>query len=642
MSSSAVSGTSSPKQDVARVGMRLGRYELDGELGEGGMASVFSATDTKLGRKVAVKVLFPHLAKRKEAASRFKREARAAAGLDHEHILRVLDVGGGEVVGDVLEPPYIVLERIDGSDLGEYFGETNIPMAEIVAAIGVTMCSALEVAHEQGVVHRDIKPANIMVTDKGRIVLADFGVARVNDEDSVVTRTGSLLGTPAYMSPEQATGDEVDARSDVYSLGATLYKIATGSFPYGGGTAQVVASILSGNRQEAQRLRPAVGGELSRVIERMMHRDVDQRYSSASEAKAALQEIVTGGGYPDADKLLRSFFCDPVALEKTMPAKVMATSIARAARLATQGRKALALSLGERVLLMDPDNIQARAIVRNLVTGKNPQVWVAVAGPMVVTGAVAFAFWGYSPGEAPPIYVEDAAPLDATTLVDAGAAKDAAYNVQPGSVQPGSVQPGDIADANGDTAPANADVRTKKPRIRPKEELKLSPDASPLVGQPDPIDAGSGQALVPAIALKPASLIVNIRPWCDVWVDGAKVGRASASTVFSVSPGTHRVECKQETTDLSWSKTVTLKPGEKKTLMGSVLSAVPLTLRLSKGDSAKIDGLLYKNGATHSFKAGRHRIEVYKDGKSISAAEYLDLRERCTLRDKPNLGCFKR
>ncbi len=633
MPSGAISSVSNPKQDVARVGMRLGRYELDGELGEGGMASVFSATDTKLGRKVAVKVLFPHLAKRKEAASRFKREARAAAGLDHEHILRVLDVGGGEVVGDVLEPPYIVLERIDGSDLGEYFAETNIPMPEIVAAIGVTMCSALEVAHEQGVVHRDIKPANIMVTDKGRIVLADFGVARVNDEDSVVTRTGSLLGTPAYMSPEQATGDEVDARSDVYSLGATLYKIATGSFPYGGGTAQVVASILSGNRQEAQRLRPEIGGELSRILERMMHRDVDKRYESASEARAALQDVVAGGGYPDADKLLRAFFRDPAALEKTMPTKVMATSIARAARLATQGRNALALSLGERVLLMDPDNIQARAIVRNLVTGKKPRVWIAVAGPMVVTGAVAVAFWGYSPGEAPPIYVEDAAPLDAVSLLDGGAAVDARYREQLA----------DIADANGDSAPETADARTKKNRVRPIEEIRLRPDASPPVREPDSIDAGpGGQSQVPVVGLKAASLIVNIRPWCDVWVDGQKVGRASRSTVFSVSPGTHTVECKQETTDLSWRKTVTLKPGEKKTLVGSVLSSVPLTLRLSNGDSAKIDGLLYKNGATHSFKAGRHRIEVYRDGKSISAAEYLDLRKDCTLRDKPNLGCFKR
>lgn len=625
-----------PKQDVAQVGMRLGRYQLDSELGEGGMASVFAATDTKLGREVAVKVLFPHLAKRKEAASRFKREARAAAALDHEHILRVLDVGGGEVVGNVLEPPYIVLERIDGSDLGDFFAQHPAPMSELVAAIGVAMCDALELAHQEGIVHRDIKPANIMVSDKGRLVLADFGVARVNDEDSVVTRTGALLGTPAYMSPEQATGDSIDSRTDIYSLGATLYKIATASLPYGGGTAQVVAAILADKKQEAQRIRPEVGGELSRVIEKMMHREADKRYASATEAKAALLEICTGGGYPDTEALLVSYFSAPEATSAKMPAHVVSASIKRAAALAARGRKALALSLGERVLLLDPDNIQARALVRNLVSGKTPRVWVAVVGPMVVTGAVAFVFWGYSPGEPAPIYVEDAgvedaaqlsldassdtSPMADASILDAGTAETAAWRVK---------------DASQSTM---AHSRVKKTPVGQGVKLDAAPEFVNVVR----VDASVPTLIAPLPKADPALLVVNVGPWCDVWIDGVKVGRASPRTEFSVPAGTHQVKCLQETTQFVWNKSVTVSAGEKRTLVGSVLPQVKLTTRLTRGDSVKIDGKLYGKGTTRKVKAGRHRVQVFKDGKAIADAQYVDIRKDCILRDSPNLGCFKK
>ena len=201
-----------------RTGDVLGRYALGEELGEGGMATVYRARDRDLRRDVAVKVLFPHLARRDEIVRRFHREARAAAGLEHPNILRIYDVGGGEAD----EPPYIVMELIRGRTLLQETERRGAMLAEVAACVGALLGDALSAAHAAGIIHRDVKPANVLIAPGGRLLLGDFGVARLETEDSLVTRTGALLGTPAYMSPEQASGDIATARSDLYSLGATL------------------------------------------------------------------------------------------------------------------------------------------------------------------------------------------------------------------------------------------------------------------------------------------------------------------------------------------------------------------------------------------------------------------------------------
>ncbi|HEU0035147.1 MAG TPA: serine/threonine-protein kinase, partial [Kofleriaceae bacterium] len=255
----AASGGRGPR--AVHAGDTVGRYELVEEIGEGGMATVYRARDRELRREVAIKVLFPHLAKRAEVVRRFHREARAAAGLEHPNILRIYDVGGGE--GD---PPYIVMELIRGRTLLQEIEQRGAILAEVAACIGALLADALAAAHAAGIIHRDIKPSNVLIAPGGRLLLADFGVARLETEDSLVTKTGALLGTPAYMSPEQASGDTATAKSDLYSLGATLYQLATGSLPYTGSTARVIAQIASGALVPAVRRRADVGPDLSRVI----------------------------------------------------------------------------------------------------------------------------------------------------------------------------------------------------------------------------------------------------------------------------------------------------------------------------------------------------------------------------------------
>src|SRR6476619_3576391 len=162
------------------------------------------------------------------------------------------------------------MELIRGRSLLGELEQRGPMLAEVVACLGALLADALAVAHQAGIIHRDVKPANVMIAAGGRVLLADFGVARLETEDSLVTKTGALLGTPAYMSPEQASGDIATSRSDLYSLGATLYQLATGALPYAGPPAKVLSMIAAGSPVPPVRRRPACGPDLSRQIERLM------------------------------------------------------------------------------------------------------------------------------------------------------------------------------------------------------------------------------------------------------------------------------------------------------------------------------------------------------------------------------------
>ena len=310
-----------------RTGDRLGRGELGDELGEGGMGTVYRARDRELRREVAVKVLFPHLARRPEIVRRFHREARAAAGLEHPNILRIYDVGGGDD-----DPPYIVMELVRGRTLLQEIEQRGAMLAEVVACVGALLGDALAAAHAAGVIHRDVKPANVLIAPGGRLLLADFGVARLETEDSLVTRTGALLGTPAYMSPEQASGDIATSRSDLYSLGATLYQLATGALPYAGPPARMMSLIASGNLVAPVRRHSSCGPDLSRLIERLMAALPSARPASAPAISAELRALVTGGGLGDPSEELAAYFENPERFLRARTPVVVGRIVAPPAR----------------------------------------------------------------------------------------------------------------------------------------------------------------------------------------------------------------------------------------------------------------------------------------------------------------------
>ena len=266
-----------------------GRYRIERELGRGGMAKVFVGTDTVLGRTVAIKLLAPQFADDDGFVQRFRREAQAAARIGHPHIVSVFDTGSDDGVH------YIVMEYVEGKTLADFLSGGGRIMPDRAIDIAENVLTALEAAHAQGVIHRDIKPGNIMLNPKGEVKVTDFGIARVTTTADTVAQTAAILGTASYLSPEQAQGQPVDGRSDIYSLGCVLYEMVSGRPPFLGDSPVAVASkqVLE-QPIPPSTLNGDVTPELDAVILRALAKNPANRYQSAEEMRADLDRVRHG------------------------------------------------------------------------------------------------------------------------------------------------------------------------------------------------------------------------------------------------------------------------------------------------------------------------------------------------------------
>jgi eukaryotic-like serine/threonine-protein kinase len=266
------------------------RYVLESEIARGGMAIVYKARDDVLARPVAVKVLHSHLADDAAFLERFRFEALAAARLAHPNIVSIYDTGAEPTDTDGAMHHYIVMEYCGGGSLAEHLVREGPLRPERAAVIGSSVCEALAYAHRSGVIHRDIKPANVLVAEGGGLKVADFGIAKAAFADGDVTTTGSILGTVTYLSPEQLRGEEPDQRSDIYSLGVTLYELLAGRAPFEEETQMAIA--MKHLREEPPPLRSVRGGiprGLDSVVSKAMAKDPDQRFQNAQDMRTALE-----------------------------------------------------------------------------------------------------------------------------------------------------------------------------------------------------------------------------------------------------------------------------------------------------------------------------------------------------------------
>jgi serine/threonine-protein kinase len=264
----------------------LGHYRLEREIGRGAMAVVYLATDEKLGRKVAVKALslndeFKGEALH-EAKERFRREAEAAARLSHPNIITIYETGEDH------DLEYIVMDYGEGESLEDYTDPDDLLTIWEVLDVGAQVADALDYAHEREVIHRDVKPGNIIYDrETGMVKVTDFGIACLTDASR--TRTGTVLGTPSYMSPEQAAGKKLDGRSDLFSLGVTMYQLFTGRLPFVGDSfANLIYRITTQKHPAIKKIRPSLNASISRIINRTLQKDPDQRYDNGSELAEAL------------------------------------------------------------------------------------------------------------------------------------------------------------------------------------------------------------------------------------------------------------------------------------------------------------------------------------------------------------------
>jgi serine/threonine protein kinase len=281
-------------------------YDTFEQIALGGMATVYRARKVSIDKPVAIKVLYPHLAQDAVYIERFKREARSAARVQHDNIVNVIDFGESD------DSYYIVMEYYDGATLGDLLETHPVVPPDICFGVILNVCYGLEAAHAAHVVHRDIKPANIIFTRSGGIKLADFGLARAVDKLKSVTQHGKVIGTPAYMSPEQTRGDEVGTQSDIFSLGVVAYELACGQRPFDGRNyAEVVDCIQSAEPEPVTELNPLVGKSFSNAIGRMLGKAPDQRYAHIAEAVLDLEEAMDKAGYRRDRRTLSRYIDNP-------------------------------------------------------------------------------------------------------------------------------------------------------------------------------------------------------------------------------------------------------------------------------------------------------------------------------------------
>jgi serine/threonine-protein kinase len=270
----------------------VGRFRIERRIGEGAMADVYRAQDPSIGRDLAIKLLKPEYRQNPEVVGRFLREAKAAGALSHPNIVTIYDVG--EVDGY----PYIAMELLDGEPLDEVIRRTGGLPLKAVTRIGEQLALALDYAHGLGVIHRDIKPSNIMICDGGRTAkVLDFGIARIGESDRVRaevnalrTQAGQVLGTPRYMSPEQALGLDIDHRSDLFSLGVVLYEMITGKAAFGGASLATIAIQITQQKPDPVTVAlPSCPRGLQFIVEKLLAKHPDRRFASGADLAAALR-----------------------------------------------------------------------------------------------------------------------------------------------------------------------------------------------------------------------------------------------------------------------------------------------------------------------------------------------------------------
>jgi serine/threonine-protein kinase len=509
------------------IGSVLDKYEVLQKIGEGGMATVYRGRHTTLGRDVAIKVLHPHLSRSERNRRRFAREARAIENLDHDSILRIFDYSGTEA-----EDCYIVTEFVDGATLQALVSEHGRVPSEVAAIIGARLAEALGYAHDLGIIHRDLKPENVMLRRDGAVKLMDFGIARFLDEVNL-TVTGALVGSPAYMSPEQAMERVLDTRSDLFSLGTLLFHLVAGQLPFSGSNPSIILrNIIEGNRPEVAELAPDISGALADCIERLLQTDPEDRPTTSEEVQQALLASVTEVGIDPEDPHwdLRAWLEDPRGYQGRLDAHLSAVLLDRGRARLDAGDHLGALQLFNRLLCIDESNEEVLELVQGMHSlgdppKRRPARVAGALGGMAAAALLTFLLWPSPPAPSP-------------TPAPAPAPAPLVQPLPPPGESPIAVEPAGPAPA---PAPRVAPVPVAPPTKRPD---LVRPGGTPDAVRPV---RPSGTADPDEVRAPPTpetgTLLVAVQggAWADIVIDGETQGRTGAGAI-AVTPGKHTLE----------------------------------------------------------------------------------------------------
>ena len=539
----------------SKLGTPLGRYLLLDVLGHGAMASVFRARDSQLARDVAVKVMGMTVATRGEGAERFRREAHAVAALKHPGIVEIYDF----VDATAEDPSYIVAELIEGPTLRRLLDERQARLLpEVAALIALPLAEALATAHARGIVHRDVKPDNVMIerrSDRSRVVITDFGVAHITGLETM-TATGALVGSPAYMSPEQARAHEVGPGADIWALGVLLYEMATGCLPFPGKDPfSVVASIVRGTFRRPSQIAATVGPRFERIVLRCLSPGPSARYPNAGELAADLRELAGEAGLVPEQPALCRFLDDPAKFEAELRPKVADAAVAQARKRARRGELARALAEIGRATAYVPSHAGANALLKKLSAGRTA---VRVAGLVLAGLVLAATTWlaWHPPWRRPAPVVSAMQPKPPPQPISVVPAPPAAEPTRP-AASPSAEAKAPIPSAPSVNAPrvrtAVSVVGKPKPTRRPGPtgaNASPQPAATPTVAPaeqpaPSPAPEPAPQPATPKTPEQPSPGVVQLFATGAICYPSLD---AEPATVFmpryeGVAPGRHKIFC---------------------------------------------------------------------------------------------------
>jgi len=582
---------------VGLVGKTLGRYRITGELGRGGMATVYRAFDPQLGRDVAIKVMHGTFTGRGDIEARFRREAHAVAAVKHGGIVEVFDFAPGAAG----EPGYIVTELIEGPTLRTLLDECGGRLLpEVAVLIAGQVAGALGAAHARGIIHRDVKPDNVMIDCRAgapvRVLLTDFGVARILADDTM-TATGALLGSPAYMSPEQARGHDVGIASDVFSFGSLLYHLVTGRPPFPGkDPLAVIAAILTAELARPGQIAAHVGPGLEALIMRCLKRAPDERFADAGAIAAAMRPLMqeargfaSGAGSEADDDPLRGFFAWRAAFVAALRPRVAAAALESARRCVARGELTRALGEVNRVFAYQPGHAGAEALLARITTRRR---WGTAARAAVVVALLA----GAGGAAAKMIAARHAtvpAPMSTPAVATIPAAA-ASLPIGAAAAAETAAAPPVEKRANPTPAPAAAPASSRKPTATRRRESGRGDHESRALAKTDmaadqparPTSVAPTGALAPAAATEPppapvgatptatapggglatASLIVRAsQGFCSPSVDEQP---AKIRPVYDhIAPGSHKIFCTMPGGAKHLAGTYELLPGTRPNLV---------------------------------------------------------------------------
>ncbi|MFH1680776.1 MAG: serine/threonine-protein kinase [Candidatus Eisenbacteria bacterium] len=615
----------------------FGGYQIQKRIGVGGMATVYAAVQKSLGRTVVLKTMHEHLREDKTFVARFEREAKAAAAMSHENIVKVIDYG---LVDDTW---YIAMEYVNGWDLKQWIERHGSPPTEIGTLILYDVCAGLAHAHAHHIIHRDIKPANIMLSPTGVPKIADFGLAKQTQESTVLTVHETMIGTIPYMSPEHATGQHVDERSDIFSLGVVAYEIFGGRRPFpGNSSASVINAIVTLDPLPLTNLNPLVTEELHRIVSKMLQKDPSKRYQSADAVRRDLETVIDEWGVTRGTDLITEYLEKPQEVKRALSLKRFKEHLNRAHQYKSMGLEKIddAIVEFERAHYLAPDNKEVTRHLQELRAqkpstgglGRAPRGssfsaalrlrvkrarLIQLAGASLVTLAAGGVWLLTGAGErAPGGAIEP--PASPRTESHARVATSTP------TAQPPVSNPGDARPEKGESEGTRAaEVRTAEPEkpasVPPSREKPSDPE--PAAAAPEPAPRPRSEESAEREAPANGTLEITARPSATFVVNGRVIAENVSAVSLLFPPGEYDVRLENPYYGTkSWkgvevlaSETMALSHDFASEAKGAFLTVttnrVPAMIWI---DGAPTD--LWTPQRAIRIAPGIHRVTVKKDG----------------------------